>query len=445
MYNNKPKQSSNAVFLHIIKHLNLKMADCDFINTHKNGDKSFTRNRFFTFKVLLSFLMTNLQKSIQRELSLYTDAFALDGGRIPEVGKSAFCKARNKLHPTVFKALSDEIVNEYYKMGEADLWQGYRILAVDGTRLVLPNTKEMAKRFGLVVSSKDNKNNNATCMGQALTIYDSLNNITLYSSLDHIDVSEVSLLYKSLTDMSFNENDIMVFDRCYASHLLIFYLQKLGMQFCFRMKSHHWNIVKNFIGSGKESQLLELQMPSWDKKEAMLLGITEKSMKCRLTKVELDGGEIEILLLSLIDEHKISVADTKDLYWKRWPIENTYKTFKTKVCIENFSGKTENAVMQDFYVKIFIMNLTAVAIRPINDALKKESVKIKYPHQVNLIEALATMKRAVVSFFATGRLVKGMKRLISRVSWITEPIREGRKFERNHKAKKKFYATQKPV
>ena len=445
MYIKSTGRSSNAIFLHIIKHLNLKMADSAFGRLYKIGDKSFTRNRFFTFKVLLGFLMTNLQKSIQREISLFVDAIKLDGGSIPEVGKSAFCKARKKLQPTVFKALSNEVVNEYYKFGEAELWHGYRIIGVDGSRIVMPNNKDMSSRFGVVVSSEGNKDNNATCMAQVLTMYDTLNNITLYGSLEHIDESEVTMLYKALADISLNKNDILVFDRNFASYLLFFYLQKLGVQFCFRMKSGSWNIVKDFNASGKESQVLELKMQVKDRKEAIALGITETSIKCRLTRVELDGGEIEILLTSLTDDQKISVADTKELYGKRWPIEDSYKTFKNKVCIENFSGKSENVVMQDFYVKIFIMNLTAVAIRPINTALSKESVKVKYPHQVNLIEALATMKRAVVSFFVTGKIAKGVKRLIQRVSKITEPIRKDRKFKRKHKAKKKYYMTQKPV
>jgi len=201
MYNKTLIGSSSTIFLRIIKHLNLKMADSVFINLYKIGDKSFTRNRFFTFKVLLGFLMTNLQKSIQREISLFVDAIELDGGSIPEVSKSAFCKARMKLQPTVFKALSDEVVNEFYKSGEADLWHGYRIIGVDGTRIVMPNTKAMSNRFGIVVSSEGNKDNNATCMAQALTMYDTLNNITLYGSLDNIAESETSLLYKALADV----------------------------------------------------------------------------------------------------------------------------------------------------------------------------------------------------------------------------------------------------
>ena len=91
------------------------------------------------------------------------------------------------------------------------------------------------------------------------------------------------------------------------------------------------------------------------------------------------------------------------------------------------------------------MNLTAVAIRPINEALKKQSVKVKYVHQVNVIEAIATMKKAVVSFFVTKKIAKAIKRIYRKLSKSTEPIRPERKFERNHQPKQKYYMNQKPV
>ena len=115
------------------------------------------------------------------------------------------------------------------------------------------------------------------------------------------------------------------------------------------------------------------------------------------------------------------------------------------MCIENFSGKSQRAVLQDFYVKLFIMNLTAVAVRPINEALKKQAAKVKYTHQVNFIEAIATMKKAVVSFFITDKLGEALKRVVRRLSTITEPIRPGRKFKRNHQPKRKHHMNYKPV
>lgn len=160
------------------------------------------------------------------------------------------------------------------------------------------------------------------------------------------------------------------------------------------MKKNWWKVVETFYNSDKKSQIVTLQLPAKDLEEAKRLGITQSKIKVRLVRVALESGETEILLSSLTDEKGFSVADLKELYGLRWPVEESYKTFKHKVCIENFSVKSDKAVLQDFYVKLFIMNLTAVAVRPINEALKKRSVKVKYVHQVNFIEAIATMKKA---------------------------------------------------
>ena len=385
--------------------------------------------------------MTNLQKGVQREIALFVEAIQSEGGSIPEVSKAAFCKARKKLKPAAFTELSKLTCQKFYDSQEAQLWNGYRLMGVDGSTVELPNSKEIQEQFGVFKYRQEGK---AICMGRTLMLYDTLNHMTLHGSLDTMEASETAMLWKALPDVALKENDLLVFDRYYASHLLFFYLQNRSVQFCFRMKKNWWKVVETFYNSGKESQIVKLELPAQDKAEAERLGITKKKIKVRLVRIELESGETEILLTTLVNEEILTPAHLKEVYGLRWLVEESYKTFKHKVCIENFSGKSHKAVLQDFYVKLFIMNLTAVAVRPINEALKKES-KVKYMHQVNFIEAIATMKKAVVSFFVTGKIAQAIKRVIRRLSNITEPIRPGRKFKRNHQPKCKHYVNYKPV
>lgn len=402
---------------------------------------SFSRDRVLTFRVLLSFLMTNLQKGIQREIALFSEAILSEGGSVPEVSKAAFCKARKKLKPSAFVALSDIVLQKFYESDQPLLWHGHRLLAVDGSSAELPNSEEIQEHFGVFATRNDGKK---TCVGRSLMVYDTLNHLTLHGALESMNESETSMLRKALPDMDLKGNDLLIFDRYYASHLLFFYLQKRNTQFCFRMKKNWWKVVETFYNSGAESKIICLQLPKKDKADADALGIAATEIQVRLVRVALEGGETEILLTSLTDE-TITAANLKELYGLRWPVEECYKTFKHKVCIENFSGKSLKAVLQDFYVKIFIMNLTAVAVRPINAALKKESVKVKYVHQVNFIEALATMKKAVVSFFVTHKIEAALKRIVRRLTNNTQPIRPGRKAKRTHQQKRKHHMNYKNV
>jgi hypothetical protein len=384
--------------------------------------------------------MTNLQKGLQREISLFKDAIELDGGRIPEVSKAAFCKARKKLNHTAFIELSDVVTENFYASDEVKTWHGYRVIGADGSTVELPNSNEIKEHYGVFSQRAYGK---AICMARTLLVYDTLNHVTLHGAMGTMNESESSMLWECLPDLKLDK-DILVFDRGYPSHLLFFYLNKLKVQFCFRMPKN-WKEVKRFYDRGKGSDIVSLTLPEKDKEKAAELDLTDIELKFRFVRVLLESGETEILLTLLLDEKEFSDANLKELYALRWPIEDAYKTFKYKVCVENFSGKSNKAVLQDFYVKIFIMNLTAVAVRPINEALKKESVKVKYTHQVNVIEAIATMKRAVVSFFITRQIRKGIRRLFDRISKITEPIRPDRKFKRNHRDKRNHYINYKPV
>jgi len=113
---------------------------------------------------------------------------------------------------------------------------------------------------------------------------------------------------------------ILIFDRGYPSHLLFLYLQKLKVQFCFRMQKDWWKDIERFYNSGKASAIVTLALPERENESAAELGITEKKFKCRLVRVELEGGETEILLTSLLDERAFSVADMKELYGLRGPL-----------------------------------------------------------------------------------------------------------------------------
>lgn len=434
---------STGILEQIIHAVNDKIDNQDFISKHRNKAASFTRKRVFSFRVLLCFLMSNLQKSIQREIALFSEAMAFDGGSIPEVGKSAFCKARKKLNASAFSELSSVVVEKFYAHPQtARYWKGFRLLGVDGSTMQLPASKEIQQHFGVFKYRKDGK---AICMARSLMIYDTINHLTLHGSMDKLEESEIAMLWKCLPQAEFRENDLLIFDRYFASHLLFFYLHHRSVQFCFRMKSNWWKVVERFSESGAVSEVICLELPSKDKPEAARLGITQTKLWCRLVRVELQGGETEILLTSLLAEEQFSVADMKELYGWRWPVEECFKVFKYKVCIENFSGTSLKAVGQDFYVKIFIMNLTAAAVQPINKALKKEAVKVKHTHQVNVTEAIFSLKKAVVSFFISGNITATIQKFCKRIAKITEPVRPGRSYKRNHQRKQKYYMNSKPV
>jgi hypothetical protein len=94
------------------------------------------------------------------------------------------------------------------------------------------------------------------------------------------------------------------------------------------------------------------------------LGLDTLDITLRLIRIQLENGETEILITSLIDTETYPAEIFYDLYHHRWPVEEDYKVMKCRIEIENFTGKSVLSVYQDFHARIFSKNLTAMLAFP---------------------------------------------------------------------------------
>ena len=62
-----------------------------------------------------------------------------------------------------------------------------------------------------------------------------------------------------------------------------------------------------------------------------------------------------------------------DLYHSRWPVEEDYKTVKSRIELENFSGKSALSVYQDFHAKVLMKNIVSLFVLPVNDTLPSDA------------------------------------------------------------------------
>jgi hypothetical protein len=168
------------------------------------------------------------------------------------------------------------------------------------------------------------------------------------------------------------------------------------------------------------------------------MGFDADPITLRLIRVEHDPDGTQILATSLIDDKNYPQDIFKDLYHKRWPVEEDYKTLKFRLQVENFSGKTVHSVYQDFHAKVFFKNMTAVIATTIRKAIIKKSRKLKYTHQINFAQALARMKDTIVVLFnshkrKTSKYVEQIREVFSQT---TEAIKPNRKFPRIHQIRR---------
>lgn len=388
--------------------------------------------------------MTLLRRALQRELVDFVDKLQSGEVDFSQVSKAAFCKARKHLKPVAFVKLSGLIIDKFYAPSNTAvlLWKDYRLIAHDGSTAEVPNDPKVTAEWGVFKTRSDGKK---ICMARLEQSYDVLNHLCLSASIDSFSVSETELLRRNLREIkAIEEQDLHILDRYYASYQLIFELALRGDAFCFRMKKDWWKVVERFYNSESDDEVVTLSLPPKHHQWAQQQGIVNHSLSVRLVKIELDSGEIEVLLTSLIDQSSVSLPDLKELYRLRWGVETAFDALKHKTEFENFSGKSIRIIQQDYFAKIFILNYAAILIQPV-DELLVEKPKKKYIHQVNRNEALARLKYGVIDLFFFGKISETISRLINAFEAFTEPIRPGRKFNRPKLPKRNYHRNRCPV
>ncbi len=77
--------------------------------------------------------------------------------------------------------------------------------------------------------------------------------------------------------------------------------------------------------------------------------------------------------------------DFKRLYFMRWGVECSYLLLKNRFQLENFTGKTENTLKQDFWATILASTMLMVLEEDVDEQIRKEREDKgnRYEYQVN--------------------------------------------------------------
>lgn len=395
------------------------------------SDKDFTRVRKQSFSGTLLFMMNRITKTLSIEIDNFIRVLRRSdaSSAADTFTKSAFVQYRKKINSAVFKELSNNLIHEFYTDNDDSikLWRGFRLLAVDGSKLTLPNTKELHKAFGTVINQSDT----IITQGQISVLYDVLNEFVIDGILAPLSNSENALALGHLNYSK--QGDLILYDRGYPSFDIMYEHGKRGIDFLFRVQSNFNNPVKEFIASNKQMQIAKI----YPDKTSNLSGkeySKASSILVRFNKVILPDGTIEVLISSLLDVLKYENSLFKDLYFKRWGIETFYDELKNKLKLGNFSGYSVQSIYQDFYSTLLVSNIQTLLVGEINDELELKKHQTKYLYKVNANISYGILKDRIIELFFSDNqmnvITKEIKDLLKR---NIIPVRPNRKFNRNTK------------
>lgn len=385
----------------------------------------------------------NFRTTIQKELDSFFKMVEGSEFSIRKVTKSAFTQARSKMDPLLFKRLNKVASDTFYAQAKHSLWHNLRVLAVDGSRISLPNHPSIKEEFGEHGFGPKADANQS--LGLISMLYDVLNLITLDSSMGKYVDSERDHLVNHLDRMQ--KGDLLLLDRGYPCFWLLFLLKAKGIEFCVRLKDDWWKQVNQFLKEAEMEKVVSFELPKKDREKLKEYPEYQNSrVLVRLIKVKLPNGEIEILCSSLTNQNEFKIEEFQELYHLRWREEEGYKLLKCRAELENWSGKTATAVKQDFYAKVFITTLLAAYKHPIEEKVKeeyKQTTERKYSQKINSTFALSALREALFGIFIKRKINQVLDFFDKIITQTREIIRPNRTNPRPKKPKRHYYTSYK--
>ena len=385
--------------------------------------------------------MNLLSRSIQKELNHYYRLMRSGEFELTHISNSAFTQARAKLKHTAFMELSERVVDEFYNEAPWMSWHGRRVLSIDGSPVCLPYHSELKKVYGThaLGSGKREK-----LMARISHLYDPLNKMVLHGTIAEYKKSEMSLCEGHLD--SIQSGDVVLFDRYYASVWLFMVLEKIGADFVMRLKEKQWKAAKSLMKDQAQDRIVEFEVSQEHLHLLKKYGVINTKIKCRLVRVKQQSGEDMVLCTSMKENQIYSADDIAKVYSKRWGIEESYKFLKCRLDLTNFSGRTPHAILQDFYVKIFLSNLcTLVTLEQELKLEKQQKGGQKKKCQIHRTFALSSFKDLPIFIFLKRKLKQALDAFYKLIKQALSPVRENRSFPRRTSIRKLSPTNYKPI
>ena len=403
-------------------------------NYHINNHNSdFSRKRVLTMETVINLLLSMQGGSLKKEL--------YDAG--VSVSASAFVQQRDKIPWTVMEEIFESFNS---KCKDTKTYKGYRVLAIDGTTI---NMARNPKSDSFVI-------NNSTPKGYSQLhvnpLYDVLNKTYQYCVIQpQPQQDEVGALLFMMKWYEFKEKTLIVADRGYESYNIFAHIQNTpNTDFLIRVKQDRtamreigklpmteldtdvsFTITTTQTKEDKENGYILLQTR---KKEDRIYSSKTRAgrwdfpspypMKIRVVRFKLDTGEYETLATSL--PRSITLAEIKELYHARWGIETAFRELKYGIGLVNLHGKKDDFVRQEIFSAMIMSNFCS---RIVNEVVVRKNDANIHEYKVNMTMAIHICRQ----FFRTKDA--DAKKLLQDIARYTEPVRPGRRDERNIKAK----------
>ena len=400
-----------------------------------DNPKAFTRKRKTD---PLGLLLQTLAKRGKTQRAEVRDFLGSLGGKeMPDISDVGFFRARMKFSPEAMLRMSKGFLRSEEGKRKLRRLRGFRILAVDGSDLVLPSN---TKRERFATPTKGNgepEDMPVMCKLSALT--DCLNGLILDLLVDpakHSERDHAKRMAEAIPE-DMREDAVIVMDRGYYAFWLAVLLSDLHLHFVFRLSSYmlkeHCSGMKPGEEKTVEVRLTKGQLAVMHSRGKETAGLEGRVLKARICCIWI--GETAEFLLTDLSAEEMPLADMAELYHLRWNIETAFRTLKENLRMNEYSGRRERLILQDIYCSVWLLNLLSLYVADLGHETAKGR---KHRTRINMNNAIGILKTMLVRALfhpCRNERKRAEERIRKEILAYVCPVRPGRSYSRIHACK----------
>lgn len=394
--------------------------------------RDFSRKRKLPFEKMMALLVSMGGHTMRDEL---LDHFGCD----PETASvPAFVQQRAKIMHEALEFLFHEFTDS---CSDSILYKGYRLLAVDGSDLQFsadPNDPD--SYFAGAAGQKHYS------LLHLNALYDLQSKIYLDAVIQkRRNANENAALVQMIERSELRQPVILLADRGYEAYNNIAHLEQKGWKYLFRIKESNgigdvFPIPKDeaidydahMILTRKQTKAVKALMKEnpglyrhiTTGKVFDYLDLHENlfyELRFRIVRFLLSDGTYETVITNL-DKESFPADILKELYFRRWGIETSFRQLKYTVALKHFQSKKVEFIFQEIFARLIMYNFCEMITSHVVIQYRSE----KYVYQTNFSAVVHICRQFLRGDVTPPKLEATIKRFLT-------PIRPGRKQPRKLK------------
>ena len=350
------------------------------------------------------------------------------------VSEEAFVKARRHMPLSFWVALL-VILGERFEAehGERLRYRGFRLLALDGTTLLLPEANALRRCYG----TANNGSGKHAPQARMVLLQSPLTRLPVAYELSPVKVGEVTMARQLARHL--RGGDLVLLDAGYCSYGLLCDIQQQEAFFCIRVQ-RHLNLRTRRRLHGPRDRLV-----SWTPKDSRGLWRREglpRSLELRLIEYRVPGYRTIKLLTNVLSPQRLSYADftrlttapgmgervLPGLYHQRWQIETSFNEMKNEQGMEGgLRSKTPQGIAYEIagHVVLYLLVRWLIVEAAVRHGLDPLHISFR-----NALREIHAMWDTLVTSSPDWVEEVLLPRLLERIASHLVPLRPGRSYPR---------------